>query len=285
LILVPLLPLIRVAREFAPTFWTQPRIGETALVYNNWFAHGDWVLVALVAAAALVPWVARYSPAEPVSHPPLTDVVPPAIFLALPALGALTAYATSSGFMWRYVVPGIIGFAILASYCLARLFGHSPALRVAMVTVLALNQEAIFDTRALLNPEQSETTRIERRLSGLEGGPAPVVVTSPHKFLELYYYAPNELRSRLRYIASREVSVRELGSDTADRGLILLAKVVPLPVGIYPGDLPRTSYYVVDLEPLNWLVRELARAGTRIAVVVAGDGFLIARVPGSHDAE
>src|SRR4030095_7180925 len=166
-------------------------------------------------------------------------------------------------------------------YGLARLLGHSPIHRVAMLLVLLLNHETLFETRALVikaaaAPRQAQ---IQRAVLTLEDPEAPVFVASPHGFLELYYYAPSQLRRRIRYVASPEVSIRELGSDTAQRDLMLLAKAVPLPVGVYPNDLPVTGYYLVDSSPLNWLLRELVSKQTSLSVVGAGDEFAVYRIP------
>ena len=281
-VLLVLLPLLRTARSFAPTFWTSPRIGETVLVYTNWFGRSDWVFVLVIGIVAAAMW--QRSAAEGLEERPslpLADVVPVLALLALPILGALIAFTTGAGFAWRYVLPGIIGFSIAGSYLLSRLAGHSPLLRIAMLAVLALNHETLFTSRDLLTGYTPVplTTRIERGVLQQDDATAAVLVTSPHLFLELFHYASPAVRARVRYLSNPERAMALAGTDTADRALALLAEQVPIPVGRFPEDLPASSgYYLVDVEPLNWLARELVARHARIALVAAGDGFAVYRV-------
>ncbi len=46
--------------------------------------------------------------------------------------------------------------------------------------------------------------------------------------MQIWYYAPNALQKRVFYIADAEASVRYLGHDTIDRGLIALKQWFPL---------------------------------------------------------
>ena len=182
-VLLALLPLLRTAREFAPTFWTSPQIGEAVLVYTNWFGHSDWVFVLLAGLVAAAVWlrsdrIAGY--ATRLSPPPRTSS-PPSRSWRCRRAGALIAFTTGAGFSWRYVLPGIIGFAIAGSYVLARLAGQSAALALAMVAVLMLNHETLFSSRDLLmgRTPVSLTTRIERRVVQADDTAATVVRHQP----------------------------------------------------------------------------------------------------------
>ena len=75
-------------------------------------------------------------------------------------------------------------------------------------------------------------------------------------------------------------------TDTADRALALLARLVPIPVGRFPDDLPAASSYdLVDVEPLNWLAGELIARRASIQLVGTGDGFAVYRVRSAKDVE
>ena len=287
-VLLALLPLLRTAREFAPTFWTSPQLGEAVLVYTNWFGHSDWVFVLLAGLVAAAVWL-RPSPEPSADRTPLVaDVVPVVVLLALPVVGALIAFSTGAGFSWRYVLPGVIGFSIAGSYVLARLAGQSAVLAMAMVAALTLNHETLFSSRDLLmgRAPLPLTTRIERRVVQADDTAATVLVTSPHIFLELYHYASPALRARVRYLSNPERAMAVARTDTADRALALLARLVPMPVGRFPEDLPSaSSYYLVDVEPLNWLADELVARHASIALVSSGDGFAVYRVRPARDVE
>ena len=280
--LVPLLPFLRVAREFAPTFWTLPTVGVVLSLYNDWFAHSDWVFVALALIAALA-WFYRPTAGTPALNVPAPDVVAAMVLLALPAIGGIAAFVMQAGVVARYVMPGIIGFSIVASYGFARIFDRSHVLRLLMLGALVLNHEALFRSRDLLGGtgELPVATRMERRLRELGESDVPVLVASPHRFLELFYYAPS-LAPRLHYVADADLAFKHFETATADRALILLARVVPIPVGLYPAGLPIASgYYVIDGAPLNWLARELVAKRTPLRLVTVGHDFVIYRVEGS----
>jgi hypothetical protein len=287
-VLLPLLPQLRMAREMAPTYWTSPRIGEALLVYRNWFGHSDWVFVLLAAIVAAAAWrPAREGDAT--WHPLLADVAPVVVLVAVPMVGALAAFSMGAGFTWRYALIGTIGFAIACSYVLARLAGHSAAMRIAMVVAIALNYEVLFTSRDLLtgNTPLTLTKRIEQRLLEQADLDAPVLVTGPQAFLELSHYASPALRPRVHYVANLERALALVGTDTADRSLLLLSRLVPtIPVGRFPDDLPAaSSYYLVDVGPLNWLARELLARGASIALVSSGEGFAVYRVQPGKDVE
>jgi hypothetical protein len=276
-VLLPLLPLLRTVREFAPTFWTSPRIGEAVLVYRTWFGHSDWVFVLLAAIAAAALLLRHENSSEPTRQPPIADLVPALGLLALPFIGALIAFVTRSGFASRYVLPGILGLAIAGSFALARLAGRSAALRLATVFVLLFNYELLFSSRDVIAAatRPPATTAVERRLLDLDAS-VPIVVTSPHAFLKLYHYAPAEVGRRLRYVADAQHAYRGAGTDTADRALLLLARQVPLPVARYPDGLQsQPRYYVLDVGPLNWLVPELLTRQTTLTLVASGEDFAL----------
>ena len=286
-VLIPLVPLLRIAREMAPTFWTSPRIGEALLVYTNWFGHSDWVFVMLAGIVAAAAWRPAGNVVEN-RHPPFADVMPVLVLLGLPIIAALIAFTTGAGFTWRYVLISILGFSVVGSYVLARLAGHSAALRIAMLGALALNHEVLFSSRDLVTGSGpvALTKRIEQRVSQQADLAAPVVVTSPHVFLELSHYASPALRQRVHYLANLERALALVGTDTADRSLALLARLVPVPVGRFPDDLPAaSSYYLVDVAPLNWLARELLARQASLTLVASGDGFAIYRVRPARDFE
>ena len=278
-VLLALWPLIHNAREFAPTFWAQAKLGKLFSVYNAWLGHSDWVFFGLLAATALVFWLK--GPAEPADAltPPAIDVVPPVVLLAVPAVGAIVAVVTGSGFAPRYVLPAVMGFAILASYVLARLFGPSPALRLLVVGALLLNAETLFRSRGVMMAGPGLlSSEIQNTLLRLEDQTAPVLIASPNRFLEVAYYAPSDLARRIRYLANRERAIHYTGTDTPDRSLTLLAQVAPIPVGRCPEDLPDTPmYYVVDVPPFNWLAHELLRQKAELTLITAGE-FAIYRV-------
>lgn len=286
-VLIPLLPQLRTAREMAPTYWTSTRIGEALLVYTNWFGHSDWVFVLLAGIAAAAAW--RPSAGSiGTRHPLLADVTPALVLLGLPMVAALVTFAMGTGFTWRYVLIGIIGFSIAGSYVLARLAGHSATLRIAMLVAIALNHEVLFRSRDLLtgNTPVPLTKRIEQRVLEQADLAAPVLVAGPQVFLELSHHASPALRARVHYVANLERALALVGTDTADRSLLLLSRLVSIPVGRFPDDLPAASdYYLVDAEPLNWLTRELLARRASLVLVGSGDGFAVYRVRQARDVQ
>ena len=88
---------------------------------------------------------------------------------------------------------------------------------VTLVGWLVVLQVMYFRQTMAVSLEQLATYEFLRSVSHNE---LPIVVSNPHTFMKLVHYAPQDLASRLVYLADPEASLRSLGHNTVDRGML-----------------------------------------------------------------
>jgi hypothetical protein len=84
----------------------------------------------------------------------------------------------------------------------------------------------------------------------------PIVVADLHTFMTLAYYAPPGISSRVVYLADPQASLRYLGHDTVDRGILDLKPWFQVAVEEYEPYIASHDRFLVYLEvqgERNWL--------------------------------
>ena len=107
----------------------------------------------------------------------------------------------------------------------------------------------------------------------------PMAISEVTIFHRMAYYAPDRLKSRISYLSNPEASVRWIGHDTIDRGLIDLSK------WFYAGTVPYRSFleknesfylygYIGDW---TWLTYQLVEDGFQLTVLERHGSRLVMR--------
>jgi hypothetical protein len=84
----------------------------------------------------------------------------------------------------------------------------------------------------------------------------PIVAADLHTFMMLTHYAPSAIASRVVYLADPQSSLRYLGHDTLDRGILDLKPWFPVAVeeyDVYVGSHNRFLIYQDVQGERNWL--------------------------------
>jgi hypothetical protein len=97
------------------------------------------------------------------------------------------------------------------------------------------------------------------------------------QFLELWYYAPPELRARLWYVADPARARQYLRWDTGDRGYMKLARWSSITVKSYEELEAQRSFTLYD-NGLGWLPAQLQEAGAVLTDATLEAGARISRV-------
>ncbi len=115
-----------------------------------------------------------------------------------------------------------------------------------------------------------------------EGG-LPIVASDPHTFIQLAHYAPPEISSRLVYLADPQASLRRLGHNSVERGMVdLLKPWFKLNVTDYQSYVASRPRFLVygNLGFLSWIMPELKEDGMRIELRGRSDNnFLFSVYP------
>src|SRR5262249_44820018 len=111
----------------------------------------------------------------------------------------------------------------------------------------------IANVRTFRNPFEGES--ILRRAIERD----TVVVTDGVLFLQLWYYAPAEAKSRLLYVASPDLAASYTGVDTIELNLLLLRRWGQIPVVRYEDFAPGRREVLVYQSAGNpgWLLSKL----------------------------
>ncbi|MCA1649081.1 MAG: hypothetical protein LC753_02020 [Acidobacteria bacterium] len=109
---------------------------------------------------------------------------------------------------------------------------------------------------AFQNPFEQRVTLL-RALAA----PGPIVVSGNVLYLQLWYYAPAQLKGRLLYIADPASARRLTKSDTLDRGYLALTRWTALPVQEYETFVAMHHQFRVYAAGSGWLIQRLEEDG------------------------
>lgn len=262
-LLPPLLfsPLILRALSYSKTFWAIPAWAQMV----DWYPVmlGRAPLILLVAAG--LAFVLNISPSEDkrsvLPQPPVAIVL--AASSLLPVVGVFAAKFVTHAFTERYFIAALPGSCIILVWALRRVIANDkvgPAL-VATLCILLFAQQW-RDQRG----QQLTAVRTMRSISALlrRNPDAPVVISDVTNFHRLSFYARRDLASRIVYVADPGLSVRYLGHDTIDRGMLALNPWFPLKtISWYEWWRTHPSSLVYGtVGDWNWVTFALREVGT-----------------------
>jgi Dolichyl-phosphate-mannose-protein mannosyltransferase len=278
--LVPLavaLPLIEGARKYAHEFWTSFGLSSAPDFYvlllragvfstsrlPEWLALGFTAIVLVGAAVILL--------RRPVAW--AVDVAAALGFVMLPLAGVLVAELVTGAYTDRYVLPAVLGPAVLIPLALHRLGGGRGVAAVAAAILAAwfglLFQYWQRDVTGDLDRQAALIAFLDQTASG---GGLPIAVGQPHDYFELAHYAPPSLAARLIRISSPKLAEQYRESRSSEDGLIVLRRFAPLHVVPYRRQ-PRSYLLLLTVRDReqDWIEPALRADGHHLQPV-ARDG-------------
>ena len=257
---VPLLPLIRMLSAQASSFWARPTMADIPATYRFLF---DSLNVAgfrwAIAVIALLVVIASFRPAhqEPVTRQlPAHEIAAGLTCLLLPALGALLGIMATGVFVSRYALPAVAGASITIPLTIERLARRARASELVLLAVMAGTYLGTLPSLRSVEPFENPVAA-RSLLVGALRMPGPTVASGQLWYLQLWYYAPLELKSRLVYLADPESGLRYRGSDVFDRGYLALARWTPVTVEPFGPFTERHRAFRVYASGAGWLLDRL----------------------------
>jgi hypothetical protein len=225
--LIPLLifaPLILRAKAYSGHFWAVPHWGAMLIWYPSMMGIVPLVLLLSASVAAIMLKISAKEDSREVSSPVIIALTACAL---LPVVGAIIAQLITHAYTERYFIAALPGTLILLLWGLRRIIPSDTA-GPALASVLCIL--LFFQEWRVLRSNQISTLLQMRSVAALlrRVHDVPIVVSEVTVFHRLSFYGRRDLASRLVYVADPHLSVRYLGHDTIDRGLLDLNPWFPL---------------------------------------------------------
>jgi hypothetical protein len=178
----------------------------------------------------------------------------------------------TGAFVPRYAIAGVVGLAVdvpLLVWWTGSAIGETELF--LCLALLAAFLQSVYET-ATHPPVRMDAFQSRPLLMHVLETSQAVAITGV-TYLECWYYAGPEIRSRIAYVADPSASLALIGSDTIERNYLELRSLVPIHVesyASYTAEHPTFGIYAEGL--FAWLPAKLAM-----------DGALVIPVGGSRD--
>lgn len=216
------------------------------------------------------------------SRPNAPEVLAAFGFLLLPLLAVMTAKLATGAYTERYVLPAVIGIAVLLPLALHRLDGGRRLVSLGLAVAVLLVAGRVYWNQAV--EVRQENRARDALIASLERTAArsdrPIVIADPHYFFELSHYAPPLLAGRLLHLHSREASLRYTGSDSTEEALVVMSGFAPLDVRSFDRYVASDVPFLLLLRPerITWVVPALEAAGRVLRSYPSTDGLRLYEV-------
>jgi hypothetical protein len=183
-------------------------------------------------------------------------------FAAIPVLAVTLGILYTGAFTNRYAITAIIGMSILTAYAIRNLLDSRTAIALTLFISIFIyfllsgvrHYQMLSEVR--LTNRQTQSFLREHCRNGL-----PIVVSDPHAFMTLAHYGSPDIAGRIVYLADPEASLRYLGHNSVEKGMLDLIKpVFGLNVQEYHRYLRNEERFMVYTRPanaFNWLLSDL----------------------------
>lgn len=293
--LLAFLSLIERARTYATGFWALPSWKSIPDAYSVLLMPAPLMLMLVLIFAGVVVQLQqgrsdRYGSRElPAVAGYDYEWVVGVTYVAFPIIAVVVAMLVTGAFVPRYALPAVLGVSALVALTSARLL-EGRALLGAIVLVLSCGGFGLLWARSYANTTEGALGPMHALVRSVPEVELPVVVADPHNFMMLSHYAPQDLVSRYVYLADPGQSLRYLGHNTMDRGILDLRPWFRMNIHEFEGYLhtqPRFLLYVHggylggpwvngQVGPsLNWIVSDLTESGWHLELKARRDNQLL----------
>lgn len=269
---VPILlfsPLILQSASYADTFWNRLSVNQLPFFYLGILgparkAVGATVLVGMVYAM----FVHAPPDRETRRTLPLHELAVALAFAALPAVGFVIGILVTNAFVNRYALQAVLGLSMLVAFAVYAL-PRGRALIGAALLLFMMGSFVLAQYGNLRTTLEESSFRLSAitLLQAKADMELPIVASEPHIFMSLAHYAPPAITGRLAYLGDPQASLRHLGHNSVDRGMMdLVGPWFRLPVKEYEPYIashPRFWLYG-NLGWLTWITDELQADSMRI---------------------
>jgi hypothetical protein len=222
------LPLIQASASYGQNFWAKPHWLDVFQFYD-YLLHpvAIWTIFILISLSILG---ARHNHEikPPEDSYPAYELAAITAFMLVPFIAMIAAKLTTGALTNRHLLFIVAGVSIIFAYALS----YSRAPRSSLILALVLFVAGFFGKAGSeLHRCNEDFAVYERTVNFVQTYPErslPVACWVSPPVMQVWYYGPRELATRMFYLANPEDSVRYVGHDTIDRGLIDLKPWFPI---------------------------------------------------------
>jgi hypothetical protein len=247
-------PLIISSQAYSKTFWATPHWRQPLTFYAHMLGF-DFGMLALLVASTLYLRLGFAKAPSPKRDSNPDEMVALVALLALPFVGVLLAKLKTNAYSDRYFLIAVLGFVILLTYLMYDWFDARQSIGVLLVGVLMVSF-CLHGYFFIESQKREVMTSVDQARYLLTNATEkqPIVIAEVSIFHRLSYYASRSLAGRLVFAASPNASVRYIGHDTIDRGLLALRPWFPLRTLPYETEVRNLpGFYVFGYPGQNWV--------------------------------
>ena len=203
-----------IVSQFSQTTWAPAYPEQVVEFWETMLPHSLSFAVAGLAVLALSLIGNRTE--EEALPPKLPDheILAGVLFLAIPVMAVAIGLFKTHMFTPRYALMGVTGVLLLVPMIAARLANGRALAGFLLLGVSAL---PLVFVMVEVPDRDNPVVRDSALVKALEQG--PVVVPDGQLFLQMWYYTPEPLKSRLVYLLDPQAAVRYMGFDAIDVGI------------------------------------------------------------------
>ncbi|MEO8129608.1 MAG: glycosyltransferase family 39 protein [Bryobacteraceae bacterium] len=246
---------IRLAMTYSGGAWSMGGLGSLSATYSVILGSYAPVAFAGVALTAGMMISSRAKGLPVFTTTTSWETTAIAATIALPLLVLVVSRVTNGIFAYRYALPAVIGCAVAIAVVPLRTRHQTAALGLGYFAVFSISFVGLETWHMRHYFRSNEPSKAAQLTRVLQGSPQAVAIADAHQYLQLAYYAPQELRSRLYFVASPQEARRLMHFDDDDRSLLLLRHWAPLNVSEYEPFLRKNLTFGLYGRPTEgWLL-------------------------------
>jgi hypothetical protein len=201
--------------QFSQTTWAPAYPEQIVEFWETMLQHSLSFAVMGLAVLALN-LIGNRTEEEPSFAPKLTghEILAGVLFLGIPVMAVAIGIFKTHMFTPRYALIGVTGVLLVVPMIAARLSNGRAFAGFLLMCVSAVPLVFVMvEAPERDNPVERESTLVK----ALEQG--PVVVPDGQLYLQMWYYTPAPLKSKLLFLVDYEAAVQYMGFDAIDVGI------------------------------------------------------------------
>jgi 4-amino-4-deoxy-L-arabinose transferase-like glycosyltransferase len=279
--MMPLYPLAAAARTQSESFWSRASGMDVGGAYQFVFApvlERNFGYAAIVVAVLALILRTSKSNRQVTRRVPLYEVAAGLVALLIPVLGVGMGVLVTGVFVPRYVISAVLGLSLVVPPLVWQRHTRGGSAEILLCAFLVF---AFFQSvgPSLKSPPAFVDPFLSKPLLQNAVTTAPGVISSSSlQFLQHWYYTPNPLKGRIRYLADVENARRLMASDTIDRGYLALHRWTAVPIEPYDSFIAGHREFHVHEGGSGWLLRKLEEIGAATTELGRGPGERLYRI-------